>query len=75
MNINDITNTTCIIEGCGRRVAAAYGRGLCAGCYTSAKRLVDVGKVSWEELENARLALRKEDPFTKAYNRARTENR
>ena len=44
----------CLIEGCRRRVA---NRGLCGGCYASARDMVAAGKVTWQDLERMGLAL------------------
>ena len=73
MNISDITNTTCITPDCNNKAAPGYGRGLCQKCYSSAKRAVESGKVTWDRLEELGLALPKDDPFTKALDKATRE--
>lgn len=70
MNITDITNSNCITTNCHNKAVPANGRGLCMGCYSSAKKAVDSGKVTWEQLEEMRLVLRKSDPFVEALERA-----
>lgn len=42
----------CVTDGC---VRDGISRGLCQTCYVSAKKIVDSGKYSWEEL--ARLGM------------------
>lgn len=55
----------CLRDNC--TASAANGktyRGLCLKCYSSAKKLVDADKTSWEELEAMGLAEGKPDEFT-----------
>jgi hypothetical protein len=46
-------------------------KGLCDRCYRSAKRLVDAGKTTWEDLASLGLASidGAEDKFTAAFNK------
>ncbi len=46
---------TCTIPNCKRK---ALHRGLCRACLTSAKRAVQAGKTTWEELERLGIATR-----------------
>ncbi len=39
-------------------------RGLCAKCYSAAKKLVESKQTTWEELENLGLCADKTDAFT-----------
>lgn len=63
----------CLTKGCHRRSAAAIMRGLCLPCYSIAKKLVESGKTTWEELVSLGLATggTDADPFTKAFNNAK----
>lgn len=49
---------TCVVPGCTRQV---YSRGLCVPCNRAARKLVESGEATWEELEsmNPPLALPK----------------
>jgi hypothetical protein len=44
-----LRETQCMSEGCYRPVVA---RGVCAGCYATARQLVITGKTTWRALEN-----------------------
>jgi len=61
----------CVPECSGDRIA---GRGLCAGCYTTARYLIRSGRTSWEQLEALGLATPKRaintSPLLKAFERA-----
>ena len=64
----------CIIVECQGQ-QTTYGRGLCVMCYSRAKKMVDVGKTSWDELE--RLGMiegKKSDPFTKQLEKKRNDD-
>lgn len=50
-------------RACGMPAAPANERGLCTRCYTTAKRLIESGKTTWEQLENAGFVLHRRDPF------------
>ena len=65
--------TKCIIKDCARTMATAAYRGMCLVCYSAAKKAVEAGKTTWDELEQLELALPAADanPFTKALNEAR----
>lgn len=45
---------SCVTTGCKSR---ATTRGLCANCYAHYRRLIEVGKTTWEVLEGKGLAL------------------
>lgn len=48
-------NKRCIYPECGKK---RYARGLCATHYDSARKLVKLGKTSWEKLlENGKVEL------------------
>ena len=61
----------CITVDCNRQQAGGLGRGLCMKCYAAAKNAIDLGRTTWNELEEAGLVLpnSKNDPFTAALNR------
>jgi len=44
----------CVTKGCKSRAAT---RGLCGTCYAHYRRMVEVGKTTWEVLEGKGLAL------------------
>ncbi len=57
----------CLIESCPRDKVKS--RGLCAGCYECALRKIREGKATWVDLEQAGMALSKDErlktaPFT-----------
>lgn len=58
----------CLTPNCSRPDAPALGRGLCMKCYSKAKKSVESGIVTWDELVGHGMALSKEetgeDPFT-----------
>lgn len=56
----------CLIKGCYGK-AACNCRGLCLKCYTSAKKKVDDGEVTWEKLVEVGLAAPERSPFDDAY--------
>jgi hypothetical protein len=43
-------------------------KGLCMRCYSAAKKLVESGRTTWEQLAGMELARIELDPFTKAFN-------
>lgn len=58
----------CLTKNC-RGFAAADCRGLCMKCYSQAKKLVQDGKTSWDELESMGLATPKAGtPFLDQFN-------
>lgn len=65
----------CVIEGCGRPRAEALKKGLCMSCYSRAKKMIDAGKTTWNELENRGLCVTTEatDPFSVAFNKKEGE--
>src|SRR5678816_3992836 len=67
-------DTKCIIPDCGKAQATAFKRGLCMGCYSKAKKLIEQGKTTWAKLVDMQLALASDadDPFMKAFNDAAT---
>lgn len=64
----------CLTEDCHRYMQSTsnYARGLCMVCYGKAKKLVESGVTSWDQLEKLGLVNSAEttDPFTKAFNQA-----
>lgn len=61
---------TCTVHGCKE---PAETRGLCASCYQSARRRVQVGDTSWEKLERTGLCRplrRGRTAFSKVYQEA-----
>lgn len=67
-----VVSKKCAVELC-IRPAAAEMRGLCMLCYSKAKKKVESGEVTWDQLEDMGLCLPKVDvdPFTAAYNQAK----
>lgn len=61
----------CLIPECGTRRGPDYARGMCLRCYASAKKAVEAGTMTWEELVKMGLAIAESDPFTKAVNNRR----
>lgn len=65
--------TKCIVENCHYPNAPALKRGLCMRCYSTAKKQVESGAVTWDELVGLGLALSVADadgdPFTVALNK------
>lgn len=45
----------CLVPGCNK--TASGPRGLCNSCYHAAWRKVDLGEMTWEQLERKKLAL------------------
>lgn len=43
----------CLLPACER---GAYSRGLCRGCYCAAQRRIKDGRVTWEQLQEWKLA-------------------
>lgn len=62
----------CLIVACNRPSAAAMKRGLCMGCYSRAKKMVDESKTTWERLVALGLALSIDtgNPFAEAFDKA-----
>lgn len=56
----------CRTNRCGMKAVQANKRGLCMGCYASAKTLVENGTTTWAELEESELVAKPVDLFTKA---------
>jgi len=46
----------CLTPGCGKGAAAALKRGLCMKCHSEAKKQVNAGNTTWEQLEQMGLA-------------------
>ncbi len=62
-------NPKCLTAGCNSQAAGSKDfRGLCMKCYSSAKKYVESGSTSWEELERLGMVRSKEqdDPFLTA---------
>lgn len=61
----------CLITKCGR-TAALDKHGLCLVCYSRAKKAVEAGQATWDDLERLGLAkLTDSDPFTEALKKAK----
>ncbi len=58
----------CLIPDCPNMAAPALKRGLCMKCYSSARKMVERGAVTWDKLVKEGLALDSADsePFLKA---------
>jgi len=58
----------CLTDGCTNPQSRMY-RGLCAGCYSKAKKLVLNGHETWDSLAAMGVVRleEKEDPFTANY--------
>ena len=69
----------CLTPGCARPAAASLKRGLCLLCYSRAKKLVEDGTTTWDEIVELGLALPNDgegaDPFTKAFDGAKKKQR
>lgn len=61
----------CFIKVCVRPAAM---RGLCLVCYGKAKKKVESGETTWEQLEHLGLCKQESNPFDDAYNRAMEDN-
>jgi hypothetical protein len=63
----------CMTVGCKNDEAPALKRGLCMNCHSKAKKMIESGKTSWEELERLGLARGQsiDDPFTRSLEAAR----
>lgn len=63
--------TECLTPNCRYPAAPALKRGLCMRCHTSAKKLVEEGGMTWDELVGLGLALATSDgdPFMDALNK------
>lgn len=57
----------CMIPRCMRMV---FKRGLCMVCYGKAKKKVQEGSTTWEQLEEVGLCKSDTDPFDDAYSEA-----
>lgn len=58
---------TCLVPACKKRVGGQT-KGLCMSCYSKAKKKVDAGETTWEELADMGLAAKQADPFEQAFN-------
>lgn len=67
--------TKCIIEACTSPSAPALKRGLCMRCHSRAKKMVQGGTTTWDEIVALGLALPLDttDPFTSALESARRD--
>lgn len=57
---------TCLTPNCKNKDCASL-KGLCMKCYSTAKKLVESGKTTWDKLEEMGLCRQKEDAFLKAF--------
>ena len=62
-----LQKSKCLTPECRKEGVLAY-KSLCLGCYSSAKKLIESGKTTWEQLAEMGLAQVELDPFTKAFN-------
>ena len=59
----------CLVPKCTRMEAPAYKRGLCTQCHSKARKMVESGQTTWEQLEAMGLVKpQDDDPFTAAFN-------
>lgn len=58
----------CLTEGCHTK---AQWKGLCASCYGVAKKLIEKGQTTWEELTELGLAKVDIKPFEAAFKLAK----
>lgn len=61
-----IMGEKCLILKCQRQ-SAVNMRGLCLVCYGRAKKMVESGQTSWQELEEMGLSLAASSPFDDAF--------
>ena len=67
----------CLTPNCHRQAAAAIGNGQCLQCYSKAKKRVESGVVTWEQLIEMCLVNPKSesiDPFDAALKKKLEEN-
>ncbi len=55
----------CLVPGCEK---PRRWKGICQSCYGQAKRLIDSGKTTWEELQEMGLAELEGTPLLQAFN-------
>ena len=53
--------TQCMTPSCTRPSSPALKRGLCLVCYSKARKMIDAGSTTWEEVVSLGLALPTED--------------
>lgn len=67
--------TKCLTKTCLNTSAPALRRGLCMTCYSRAKRMVEAGTTTWDEIVMMGLALSDSaggvDPFMAAFREAK----
>lgn len=61
------SKSKCLTPECRKEGLIAY-KSLCLSCYSTAKKMVEAGKTTWEQLAAMGLVQVKLDPFTKAFN-------
>ena len=61
----------CLVPNC-KGVASTILKGLCSTCYQSAKKIVDAGDTTWEELTKMGLVAKKPDLFVEEFLNRRT---
>lgn len=67
----------CLTKACRNPSAAVTKRGLCLQCYSKAKKMVEAGTTTWDELTALGLSLDADeqcDPFLAAFNAAKRDN-
>ena len=70
-----LVSERCMVEGCGAAAAhEAVHRGLCLKCYSRAKKKVEAGETTWEELAALGMCRGEAvDPFDKQYQKAKQD--
>jgi hypothetical protein len=58
----------CITPECGKD---RKWKGLCPSCYGQAKRLIEQGKTTWDELFDLKLCILDNKPFLIAFNKVK----
>lgn len=61
---------SCLIEGCSNFKSNGM-KGLCSRCYREAKKRIDAGETTWDQLEGMGLCENPENPFSQAFNKAK----
>lgn len=63
-----IASIKCLAPGCEAKAGNPRDyKGLCVKCYSAAKRMVESGESTWEELQRMSLAKLEETPFEQAF--------
>lgn len=67
-----MSTAKCIVTGCNFSAAKALKRGLCMMCHSKAKKMVESGQTTWDELVSLGLSTHNTgaDKFVDAFNAA-----